>query len=239
MGNKRDWRESYSQLELVRQSEQDSQAASEAVSGILSLVQPVAEMELILPAAEAAPKAKGPAKRKATAKTAKNARKPAAPKKPVRKPAARKAKPKAAATRRTTAATKLAKAAPPEAAAIPAQTAAMPLPDIAEPLTAPARPAEVRSPQSPPPEPLAPLPRKASLAHYRKGGLIEAIGFWLRTATRRAKAKLGASKVLSQSVEPANEASELAELKEENERLRRQLDALLTLSDAAQFKFQS
>lgn len=254
MGNTRDWRESFSQLELAkangrkRTGGKQASVAPERVEAVFppDIVIPPpggtsaiplipamleaaeAEAGLILREPEPAAKPRKAAKRKPAAKRARKpaARKTAAPKKPARKPAARKARPKASASasaRREAATEKLAAAL----AVKLAETPAIPLPDLSTPLA--------RTTAAP----VAPLPRKASLAHYRKGGLIEAIGFWLRSAGRRFKAKLGASKALAETAKPVSPERQIEELKAENERLRRQLDALLALSDAAQFKFQS
>ena len=264
MDSARDWRDSFSQLEATRKRKSGKQAADAVVAGILSLEQPIAEAGLILAAPEAKPAAKPGAssKRKSKSKagpsrggTAKRTKAPARPatrKAATRKPAKSgpsedKAKAGLAVPKRQVAA----KAAAPRrqsvaksvVAKVGADAPALPLPDLETPLAGPALFAEPVAPAdpvpAPPAAPIAPLPRKASLAPYRKGGLIEAIGFWLRTTARRAKAKLGASTALARSVEPVTAESEIEELKAENERLRRQLEALLVLSDAAQFKFQS
>lgn len=255
MDSARDWRDSFSQLEATRKRKSGKQAADAAVAGILSLEQPIAEAGLILAGQEAKAKPKtktktktktaSAARRTATASRAKAPAKPGAPRAATRDKAkpelsARKTKAAIAAPKRQ-AAPKSAAPKPVTAKAL-ADALALPLPDLATPLVEPALFAEPVPPAEPvparPATPIAPLPRKASLAPYRKGGLIEAIGFWLRTTARRTRAKLGASTALAKSVGPANGASEIEQLRAENAQLRRQIDALLALNEAAQFKFQ-
>ena len=109
-----------------------------------------------------------------------------------------------------------------------------PLPDPAPVATA------VPPATAPAPVTAAPLPRSASLAPYRKGGLIDAIGFWLRSKARVAAARLSASKALAKRVAPAQFApkDELTVLREENERLRLQIDGLMRLDQAKKTRLE-
>lgn len=112
---------------------------------------------------------------------------------------------------------------------------AAPLPQEAEGLTAPAvATEEVRCE--------APLPRSVALAPYRKGGLLDLIGFWLRDASRRATARLlqgtGGKQEsrrkrawLPTRRRSTPSSDDFAALRAENERLRQQLEALLALQE--------
>lgn len=101
--------------------------------------------------------------------------------------------------------------------------AALP-PSISQPADWPATPAEL--------PPITPLPRNASLAPYRKTGLFGLIDSWLRIAKRQAASGIAAG-VRRPELKPKPPApsDEVAELRAENERLRRQLEALLVFPD--------
>lgn len=129
-------------------------------------------------------------------------------------------------TSKTPAATKPRKARPPKQIEreLPPQLAALALPVLPEPLAEPMT------------EPLTlvahePLARSASPAQWRKQGLADAIGYWLRHTTRRAGAKLSFARFRSSR-------KQLDMLQAENAELRRELDALKALTEAAQFRFQ-
>lgn len=88
-------------------------------------------------------------------------------------------------------------------------------------------------------DPEVPLPRSVALAPYRKGGLFDLIGYWLRDASRRAASRLLSGKTEKQPARrkrgwlsgrrssPSRE--NLAVLCAENDRLRSQIEALLAL----------
>ena len=75
---------------------------------------------------------------------------------------------------------------------------------------------------------ITPLPRNAALAPYRKPGLFGLIGSWLRLAARRPKLPVNLRRPARKDGQPRDD---LAALKAENEKLRRQIEALLTLQE--------
>ncbi len=93
----------------------------------------------------------------------------------------------------------------------------------------------------------APLSRPASLAPYRKGGVIAVIGFWLRDAGRWLGATTPRRKPAGRTkkrkpgpimahkpllpVHPAPREESLAELRAENARLRLELEAMLAVQE--------
>lgn len=213
MGELRDWRQSFRELE------------EERLKGLPAGIEPVFPPDISIPpplgaAIVAIPllpvpeplveQAPAMPKRAAQRKTAaRRTRKPAAKKKP-----------------RKAAATKPRKAATARRAAKPKE---VPPPRPAEPEQLSVAPALPASPQPLPP-PLAPLPRRNAPVPYRKGGLAEAIGYWLRTVARSARGSFRARPVAP----AANEAeAELARLRCENESLRRQLEALTALREGS------
>jgi hypothetical protein len=160
------------------------------------------------------------------------------PKRPA-KPAARKASP-----RKPRRAARLAKPKVPGAKAAKPKTAKPKAPKsiVMEPGIAPtpsepsatAPPpvmAEAQVASSPRPEALliTPLPRHASLAPYRKPGLFGLIGSWLRLAARRPALPTNLRRHSASEKPPRDD---VAALKAENEKLRRQLKDLLAQQDA-------
>ena len=79
---------------------------------------------------------------------------------------------------------------------------------------------------------ITPLPRSAALTPYRKTGLFGLIGSWLRIATRQAATGVaGSVRRPKLQANPRPQIDELAKLRAENARLRRQLDALLSFQE--------
>lgn len=235
MGALRDWRSAFEQLERERGNfsphlpgEMPFMLSGTGEAPIFPpdvTVPPptgasITEVPLPAKTAKAAPKKAAKKVQKKAPKVAKAPRrKKASAKKPARKKEAAPA-PKVKASP-AKAAAKARKPRTRRPAAIPADLSppsdtAITLPPQAEPLVLAAT------------EPLA---RSASPATWRKQGLADAIGYWLRHTTRRAGAKLGFARFRSSR-------REIDMLKAENEELRRQLDRLRSLSDAAQFRFQ-
>lgn len=150
--------------------------------------------------------------------------KPAVRKGPVKKGRTKTAPRKRAAARRTAekARPKLAKpdAVKPRKSALAAQ----PTVDLPASPAQPAQPAELH--------PVTPLPRSAALAPYRKPGLFGLIGSWLRIAKRQtASGFAGGARRTAIKPKPHRHRDELAELRAENESLRRQLEALLAFQE--------
>jgi hypothetical protein len=221
MGALRDWRSAFEQLE--RERGDHAPPLPDNLPFMLNGSDPASALppELALPPAKkpkAPPKkAKAPVRKKAAARKADapkvkapaRKRKAAAAKPKQEKAAKAASKPRAPRTRK-----------PIEAEVVLPTIAAIALPADPEPL------AEL--PDLTAPEPLA---RGASPATWRKQGLADAIGYWLRHTTRRAGAKLGFAGFRSGR-------RKLDALEAENAELRRQLEALHALNDAAQFRFQ-
>lgn len=118
---------------------------------------------------------------------------------------------------------------------VPARTAEVPviaLPARPEPLVA-LQASPSPAPLAPPPRrpvaptprlPPTPLPRRRTLAPWRPAGLAAQLGQWLQ-----GRAAALARHFAATTQQPDN-AAELARLRAENERLRRQIEALLALN---------
>jgi len=219
MGEVRDWRQSFRELEQERLREQPASARIEPVlPPDVAIPSPLGAAIVaipLLPSPEHLVE-QAPARptRKAQGKAAAKRPRKASVKKKPRKSAAK--KPRSAATARRSA----------KPNDIPATHPAEP-PQLS---AAPALPA----PPRPLPAPLAPLPRRNAPVPYRKGGIAEAIGFWLRSIASSARGKFAAREGTARSTGPDAIDAELARLRSENESLRRQLEALAALREAAQ-----
>lgn len=239
MGAMRDWRTAFEHLERERSSPSLNLPGNQAfmLNGEVAMPDLPGSLELAPPAGDAASQAPLPAKKsRAAPKKAKTSRgkKPPAKKQTGRKaevqkkeaPAPKRKVASPPKTRETPAATKPRKSRARKQIEreLPPQVAALALPVLPEPLAEPM--AETLSLVAP--EPLA---RSASPTQWRKQGLADAIGYWLRHTTRRAGAKLTFARFRSSR-------KQLDMLQAENAELRRELDALKALTEAAQFRFQ-
>ena len=246
----RNWQESFDRLEKSRREEQRMREAEERQIRLAEAAYARASLEaaraekaasaennsFMLPdqgpdQAELLVKPESPPKAKvAKAKVAKqpaakaSPRKRAAPRRTARvakakatKPRAK--KPKAAKPRTAKPSAAVAKLAKPRPATLPLAPA--------PPLEPAATPAISLLRETPPValEPLliTPLPRSASLARYNKRGLFGLIGSWLRLAARRPRLPEGLRKASRKKGAPRDD---LVALREENEQLRRELEAL-------------
>ncbi len=268
MRAERNWKDSYKSLESARlkgQVEQDMgelavaperpprrrQPPPDASPMMLDsqtrarepLVEPPAAPNLVTPV-PIAPARKGTTKPKARkAKVRTRKAKEAEAVEPKRKPVAKRARAKPAVAKpnsRTSTTCPKPPALPIAAMALPVvpeELVAAPVALLPEPAPIAAVVPTARGPVT---NTAAPLPRSASLAPYRKGGLIDAIGFWLRSKARVAAARLSASKALAKRVAPvpAKPKDELTVLREENERLRLQINGLMRLEQAKKARLE-
>ncbi len=254
MQKARSWQDSFDRLEAVRRDERQMHDAEEQqVRDAEAAYARAVAMEAEKPAApgfmlgsENADSGEALTKPKKLAKPEKLAspKPPASPKKLAKPKQRAKSGTRKSASRKPAAPRRVAaKAKPPVAKSRPAKprksaprrkpaNAALP-PAIALPSEIPAAPAEQLL--------ITPLPRSASLAPYRKTGLFGLIGSWLRIATRQATSGLAGSvrrpNMKPKARKPAGQFrapfDEVAELRDENARLRSQLEALLALQEKA------
>ena len=206
MQKTRSWQDSFDRLAATQRSERHLQAAE---------ARQIRDAEAAFARAAAA-KAEQPGLMLVSAK-------PEADKRPVKpksqpRPAKAKAATRQRATTQRTASQAKQTAAKPRASRKPRQAK---LPAPARPAT---QPAELLL--------IMPLPRSAALTPYRKSGLFGLIGSWLRIATRQAASGIaGGMRRPKMTANSRPQIDELAELKAENERLRRQLEALLSFQE--------
>jgi hypothetical protein len=208
MQKTRSWQESFDRLEAARRAERprvlsEAQQIREAEQAYARAAALRSEEPLMLArtAADEAEPLVSPAPKAKVARAKPKKAKSAPRKRPAARRSVAKAKPKAAKPRKKALA---AAPPPPEAAITPEQLL----------ITAPT----------------SPLPRNASLAPWRKAGLFGLIGSWLRIAARQTTTGFAAGiRRKKRGATGPVPLDEVAELRAENEQLRKQLQALLAL----------